>query len=135
MYIYVYIYPFNILRFMPEKNKARHNGVPIAVSLAGNSSNMPFVSVSAAGVISHHHGPPTQSLQPQVNHQTHQVIHGASIAAGHQQPTFVDSNNVAIPMIPVVSAAPLVPEKLSPVTFQPNQTLPSAKVSTGVPVR
>ena len=96
---------------------------------------MPFVSVSGASVVSHHHGPPTHSLQPQVNHQAQQVIHGPNIAATSQPPTFVDSNNVAIPMIPVVSAAPLAPEKLSPVTFQPNQTLPSAPVSTGAPVR
>ena len=95
---------------------------------------MPFVSVSAASVISHHHGPPTHPLQPQVNHQ--QVIHGATMAVTPQQPpSYIDSNNVAIPMIPVVSAAPLAPEKLSPVTFQPNQSLPSATVSTGAPVR
>lgn len=128
-------YTLYFSRFTPEKNKARSNAVPITVSLAGNSCNMPFVSVSAASV-SHHHGPPIHSLQPQVNQQ--QVIHTTNLAsAATSQQQFVDSSNVGVPMIPVVSAAPLAPEKLSPVTFQPNPILPSATVavSTGTPVR
>ena len=117
-----YLYcAFHLYRFTPEKNKARNSAVPITVSLAGNNCTMPFVSVSAASV-SHHHGPPIHTLQqPQVS----QVIHATNLASSSQQ-QFVDSG---VPMIPVVSAAPLAPEKLSPVTFQPNQILPSATVA------
>ena len=106
---------------------------------------MPLVSVSGAGTVSHHHGSIHQ-IQPQVN-QHHHVIHHENIATAspqqQQQQQFADphslndSNNTGVPIIPVVSAAPLAPEKVSPVTFQPNQPLPPATVSVATcpPVR
>ena len=106
---------------------------------------MPLVSVPGAGpaTVSHHHGS-THQIQQQVN-QHHHVIHHENIATAspQQQQQFADphslndSNNTGVPIIPVVSAAPLAPEKVSPVTFQPNQPLPPAtvSVSTCPPVR
>jgi hypothetical protein len=131
-------------RFSNGKDKVRSNAVPITVSLAGNTP-LPLVSVSRAGAatVSHHHGP-IHTIQQQVNQHHHVVHHQNVVSASPQQRqqfadphSLNDSNNAGIPIIPVVSAAPLAPEKVSPVTFQPNQQLPPAtvSVSTCPPVR
>ena len=120
-----------ICRFSNGKDKVGSNAGPITVSVAGNAP-LPLVSGAAAASVSHHHGQ-VHTIQQVNQHVIHQ-----NIAPNSQ---FVDShnnsNNAGVPLIPVVSAAPLTPEKLSSLTFQPNPSLPPATVSVSAcpPIR
>ena len=122
-------------RYSNGKDKVRSNACNITVSVPGNTT-MPLVSVSAA-TVSHQHGA-IHPIPPQVNQ--HQTM-PQNLAAGPRtfsDPHINDSNNHGVPIIPVVSAAPLPPEKGSPISFQPTQSLvapATISVSACPPVR
>ena len=125
---------FLLFRYSNGKDKVKNNAGPITVSLAGNTP-LPLVSASA-GTVSHHHGP-IHTIQQQVNqHVLHQNI-AASTQHQFAESHMNDSNNAGVPIIPVVSAAALPPEKISPIIFHPNQSLTPAAVSVSAcpPVR
>ena len=97
---------------------------------------MPLVSVSAA-TVSHQHGA-IHPIPPQVNQHQTMPQNLAADPRSFSDPHINDSNNHGVPIIPVVSAAPLPPEKGSPISFQPTQSLvapATISVSACPPVR
>jgi len=137
----IYIFFASSLRFSAGKDKSGSGNCGSAISAA------PSKGSSTLPPASHNHGqqltPHSTAIRtPQVNQQQPPIFH-TNIMGGATSTTLFNAQNVStstVPLVPIVSAAPLPPEKLPSVTFNPNHSLPTGpsatvSVSTCSPVR